>query len=314
MDTETRSLLVDTAGRMLRAGHGADLVEQIRDSGLAAEVWDDAAAWGALLEGEGGAAVATGLLDLVVLRGRHTDGVRLLLPEPGTTGPAATESGGRELDVHGVLLGTPGDATAVAVGLPGDGWAIVALRDLTASAELDAWDPGTGLVRVSGRAPGTPAPDATGWSAVLARCLARVLLGAGEAALRVAVRHAKDREQFGRAIASFQVVAHRLAESRVQLGAARALLDALDAEPGDALAWFAASLAKAAAGRAALGALATAQQVCGAMGFTDEFGLHRLVRRGYLVDSLLGGAEAAPWRIGSALAAGTRVPHDLVRL
>ena len=60
---------------------------------------------------------------------------------------------------------------------------------------------------------------------------------------------------------------------------------------------------EAVAGSAALQALAAAQQVCGAMGFTAEFGLHRLVRRGYLLDALLGGSEAAPARIAGLLAA-----------
>jgi hypothetical protein len=39
------------------------------------------------------------------------------------------------------------------------------------------------------------------------------------------------------------------------------------------------------------------------MGFTAEFGLHRLVRRGYLLDALLGGSEAAPARIAGLLGA-----------
>src|SRR6185312_3880349 len=49
-------------------------------------------------------------------------------------------------------------------------------------------------------------------------------LGIGEAALEVAVRHAKTREQFGKPISEFQGISFMLADMAVQLDAARLLV------------------------------------------------------------------------------------------
>lgn len=49
-------------------------------------------------------------------------------------------------------------------------------------------------------------------------------IGMAEAALRLAVDHAANREAFGRAIASFQAVSHQLAEMAMRIDAARLLV------------------------------------------------------------------------------------------
>jgi alkylation response protein AidB-like acyl-CoA dehydrogenase len=102
--------------------------------------------------------------------------------------------------------------------------------------------------------------------------------------LALARSHARDRVQFGRPLASFQAVRHRLAETLVALdGAEATLLAAGDDDLGSLL-------AKAAAGRAALTAARHCQQVLGGIGFTAEHGLHRHVRRALVLDGLLGSA------------------------
>ena len=106
----------------------------------------------------------------------------------------------------------------------------------------------------------------------------------------------RERQQFGAPLAGFQAVRHRLADVRI---AETAALELLDATGPDTDASVMILVVKAAAGRAALLSAQAAQQVCGAMGFTEEFGLHRFVRRIHLLDSILGGAESADGALGS---------------
>lgn len=69
-----------------------------------------------------------------------------------------------------------------------------------------------------------------GWSqllAVLAKervALASVCVGAAQAALDQALEYAKERRQFGRAIASFQVIGHKLADMQTCIDASRLLV------------------------------------------------------------------------------------------
>jgi hypothetical protein len=120
------------------------------------------------------------------------------------------------------------------------------------------------------------------------------LVGTGRAMLSMARTHALDRAQFGRPLASFQAVRHRLAETFVALEGAEAALAQAD---GD----LSAMLAKAAAGQAALTAARHCQQVLGGIGFTAEHGLHRQVRRAIVLDGLLGSARELTREAGTLL-------------
>ena len=104
-------------------------------------------------------------------------------------------------------------------------------------------------------------------------------LGLGEAALSAAVAYAKERKQFGQAIADFQGIQWMLADSRTELDAARLLL------------WRAAALAdqgkpfSTEAAMAKLFASEVASQVCdralqihGGYGFINTFPVERYVR------------------------------------
>ncbi|MFE2884923.1 acyl-CoA dehydrogenase family protein [Streptomyces sp. NPDC059272] len=128
------------------------------------------------------------------------------------------------------------------------------------------------------------------------------LVGTGRAMLTLARQHAVDRVQFGRPLASFQAVRHRLAETLVALEGAEATLVAATDEWG-------ALLAKAAAGQAALTAARHCQQVLGGIGFTAEHDLHRHVRRAVVLDGLLGSARELTREAGAMLRAGGSAPR-----
>jgi hypothetical protein len=131
------------------------------------------------------------------------------------------------------------------------------------------------------------------------------LAGSVRAMLGLARQHAVDRVQFGRPIASFQAVRHKLAETLVALEGAEAVLRAAD--PRDDLS---ALLAKAAAGQAALLAARHCQQVLGGIGFTAEHDLHHHVKRVLVLDGLLGSARELTREAGrQVIAAGGTAPR-----
>lgn len=129
------------------------------------------------------------------------------------------------------------------------------------------------------------------------------LLGSGRAALALARAHVLERHQFGRPLAAFQAVRHRLAETLVALDGARATLELADAAVcgADPDAALIAALAKAAAGQAALTAARHCQQVLGGIGFTAEHDLHRHVRRILVLDGLLSSSVELTRQAGAHL-------------
>jgi hypothetical protein len=152
---------------------------------------------------------------------------------------------------------------------------------------------------------GDPVPLAAG-----RRALGWWLVGTSRAMLSLARLHAVDRVQFGRPIASFQAVRHRLAETLVAIEGAEAALDATDDSDDFE---FACLLGKAAAGQAALTAARHCQQVLGGIGFTAEHQLHHHVKRTLILDGLLGSARELTREAGAALRAKGFAPR-LVQL
>jgi alkylation response protein AidB-like acyl-CoA dehydrogenase len=152
---------------------------------------------------------------------------------------------------------------------------------------------------------GGPAGVAGAGARVLAAgrvAVAADALGAAERALAMAVAYAKQREQFGRPIGSFQAVKHLCAEMAAELEPARALVwyaaYAFDHRPGEAM--LLAAHAKAHLSEVATGIVRTATEVYGGYGFTDDGDLHLWFKRVGLDRQLLGGpeavrAEAAKW-------------------
>ncbi len=115
-------------------------------------------------------------------------------------------------------------------------------------------------------------------------------VGAAERIFELTVQYAKDRQQFGRVIGSFQAIKHRLADMLIELEAARAAcwyasLAVADKRPDCAE-------AVAVAGAAVRDAFAfiagEAVQIHGGIGFTWEHDAHLFMRRAK-VDQLLFG-------------------------
>lgn len=102
------------------------------------------------------------------------------------------------------------------------------------------------------------------------------LLGLAQRAVDMSVAYAKDREQFGKPIGSFQAVKHHLADAQVKIEFARPVILAAAAAPR---APARISHAKLAATAAADAATHSAVQVHGAMGFSWEVDVHFLLKR-----------------------------------
>jgi hypothetical protein len=131
------------------------------------------------------------------------------------------------------------------------------------------------------------------------------LIGSARAMLRLARQHALDRVQFGKPIASFQAVRHRLAETLVAIEGAEATLTL----PGEDNPDLTALLAKAAAGKAALTAAKHCQQVLGGIGFTEEHDLQHYVKRVLVLDGLLGSSKELTRKAGAGLRARGSAPR-----
>ncbi|HTD63111.1 MAG TPA: acyl-CoA dehydrogenase family protein [Verrucomicrobiae bacterium] len=104
-------------------------------------------------------------------------------------------------------------------------------------------------------------------------------IGLGRASLDIAIGYAKERRQFGRPIAEFEMVQWRLARARTELDAARLLVHRA-ASLADAGLRFtdAASKAKLYASEAATRAADSSLQVLGGYGYLQDFPIERHLR------------------------------------
>ena len=123
--------------------------------------------------------------------------------------------------------------------------------------------------------------------------LAADTLGAAQHMLDAAVAYAKEREQFGRPIGSFQAVKHMCAEMAADLEPCRSLVwyagHALQSVPDEAP--LVACHAKAMLAEVGRSVAKTATEVHGGMGFTDLLGLHYWFKRIGANRQLLGAPE-----------------------
>ncbi len=122
------------------------------------------------------------------------------------------------------------------------------------------------------------------------------LVGVGEYLLETSVEYAKDREQFGVPIGSFQAVKHKCADMRMWVQASRAAtlhaamsLDADEAGSSPETA-KAVSVAKAFVSESICKTAGEALQVHGGIGFTWEHDLHLYIRRARANAALYGDA------------------------
>ncbi|WP_280381940.1 acyl-CoA dehydrogenase family protein [Nocardia wallacei] len=113
-------------------------------------------------------------------------------------------------------------------------------------------------------------------------------LGLIEAMLAATVEYARAREQFGRAIGSFQAVQHACADMLVQARVARQLVTAAVRAHGTPTAATTAAMAKSYATTAAVQVVGKAMQLHGGIGYTWESGIHAYLKRATLNRSLYG--------------------------
>jgi len=108
------------------------------------------------------------------------------------------------------------------------------------------------------------------------------------------LQYAKDREQFGRPIGSFQALKHRLADMylAVERAGSLAYFAALTIAEDDDRRAVAASMAKAAAGDCQRLVAGDGLQLHGGIGFTWEHDLHFELKRAKSGDLLFGGAAS----------------------
>jgi hypothetical protein len=242
------------------------------------------------------AAASGSLLDLALTELGWLD---LLAEQPGAALPLAFgllgETGAQAPLLNDVLLTAAGRPTGGTLPLPYTGgfWVVWDRTSAPGGPILDDLP----LRRVDA---GEPVPAAS--LAAGRQALGWWLTGASRAMLALARAHALDRVQFGRTIASFQAVRHRLAETLVAIEGAEATLTAARDDLG-------ALLAKAAAGQAALTAARHCQQVLGGIGFTAEHALHRHVRRVLVLDGLLGSSQDLIREAGEHLGKERTVPR-----
>jgi alkylation response protein AidB-like acyl-CoA dehydrogenase len=190
---------------------------------------------------------------------------------------AATQPGTRGRGVSAFLLpmDTPGIervARADSLGVRGLGCMDLELRDVRADADALLGAPGEGFGIVLWALDG-------GRVAIAAQAI-----GAGQAALEEALRHAKSHTAFGQPIGNYQAIQWMLADTATELDAARMLtLKAADARQRLNRPTLEASMAKLFASEAAHHAADRAMQILASQGY----------RRGSVVERLFRDVRAA---------------------
>jgi alkylation response protein AidB-like acyl-CoA dehydrogenase len=138
--------------------------------------------------------------------------------------------------------------------------------------------------------------EGTGWRALskmldlAAVALAAEQVGGAQQILDVTVQYAKDREQFGQPIGSFQVIKHKCADMLLEVESARSAAyyaGWVAADDGEDLP-IAASLAKSYCSEAYFHAAAESIQIHGGIGFTWEHPVHLYFKRAKSSELLFG--------------------------
>jgi alkylation response protein AidB-like acyl-CoA dehydrogenase len=309
MDSGDRKLFEQSLQRATGQHTGTAL-----DSALEELGWYDALdsdrrdAVSALFALQGAAGVSSSALsDLLARSLGVTREATVVLPQLGRRSPAGELTGDR-LRVRGLAIGAPHEQVAI----PTDTQIAVVARSDVDVRPVAGMDPRLGLVAVTGELPAARAvlSPTTRWPAALAAgqlALAYELVGASRTMLQLARDHAVERVQFGRPIAGFQAVRHRLADALVAIEGAHACADAA----WDDEAALSASIAKAVAGAAARTVGKHAQQVLGGMGYTTDHPLHQYVRRTLVLDQLLGAGSVLTREIGAQLLRARDLPELL---
>jgi len=317
MSDDTRQMLLDTLERVLADHCTAERVQAADQGGFDAALWQTLDELGyplaAVPELAGG--IGLPLPDLCALLrvcGRHCApvplaesamlgawllaGAGLELPD-GVLAVASVDPGLLKLTPQGDGLRLQGTVSSVAAARHAS--AIVLLVEYGGACRVTVLPPADYRLEAGDNLAGDARDDmhldltidasrlhtaATGvtleaFHARAALLRAALMTGALERALQQSLDYARERKQFGRALAAFQAIQQQLAILAAEVVAANAAVDhaAAVAETGPALDEIA--VAKIRAGKAAGIACRIAHQVHGAMGFTQEYSLQHATRR-----------------------------------
>jgi alkylation response protein AidB-like acyl-CoA dehydrogenase len=194
---------------------------------------------------------------------------------------------------HHVLDGDRADRLAVVT----DAGVFVVASDAVTARRSPVFDPVLHIAEVSFDGLHVPETDRVRVDPERARHVALTgmaitTVGACQRILDLVIEHAKQRQQFGVAIGSFQAVQHKTVDMHVATERARALayFAALTIAADDARRRLAAAMAKAAAGECQALVFRHGLQLFGAMGFTWENDLQFALKRAKAGELLLGGA------------------------
>jgi hypothetical protein len=310
MEAAERALFESGVRRVTEANNAGALDAALGELGWRdALATDRATAVSVLFESLGAAHATSAALDwlLATALGINAEHTAVVLPPLRQSGAPGHVSGDR---CHVQGLGTAAlaraDTALVAAGTS-NGVVFAVETSLLQSRPVHGLDPALSLVEVTGEFDAAGVPVSVDWASALALgqlALGHELVGAGRAMLELARVHALERMQFGRPIATFQAVRHRLAESLVALEAAAALLEAAWDDPSPVTA----AMAKAFAGRSARTVARHCQQVLAGIGFTTEHPLHLFIRRTIVLDQLLGAGSVLTRRLGTDLLRTATVP------
>jgi hypothetical protein len=261
-----------------------------------------------------GAANATAsALDDVVVRAlgvQPRPNLAVVLPRFGSWDPPAEVEGANVCGQGLATARAPSGADLLVVAAAGDELTTVMVRSGGAEIRpVNGIDAAAGLhtVTIEADTSGAEPLGRAAWDAAIAdarRAVGYETAGAARTMLDLARTHALDRVQFGRPVARFQAVRHRLAEALVAIEALDATLNAGADAPGSETA----ALAKIVAGRTARTVGTHCQQVLAGIGFTTEHPFHRYLKRTMVLDGLFGTADDITVAVGRALLTTKSVP------
>ena|SRR5689334_19355344 len=200
-----------------------------------------------------------------------------------------------ELVVVARVAGTSGDDGVGAFVVPADAVNVSTIHSMDVSRVIGTVE--LRDVRIEAdRVLGEPGPaTATALRRALEEATAMLaieMVGVCQSIFDVTLQYAKEREQFGVPIGSFQAIKHKFADMLILLERARATgyFAALTIAEDDERRSLATSMAKAAAGDAADRISKEGIQLHGGIGFTWEHDMHLYVRRAKCSGLLLGTA------------------------
>ena len=192
------------------------------------------------------------------------------------------------------LLVQHAEGAAWIVVVSGDEAVLISSEDVEVLADVAPLDPSTPLRRVRANAVIPGASDPSGATARWATTLVSAqMAGLAEATCAMSVEYAKEREQFGEPIGSFQAVKHRCADmaARAEAAITQTRWAALTVDASGPDGAFEVEAARVMATRAALTNAEVNVQNHGGIGFTWEHPAHRYVTRARLLE-LTGGSLA----------------------